>query len=92
MGQEGPHAWARLPFGDVKGTFIGPREGGTVVVDVVEVHQHLWMRGEGGEGGEWRGDQLRARCRMGELGEPQRDSTTKYFPNTSGLAHPTPET
>ena len=41
VGQEGPDAWAGLPFRDVEGTLVGPREGGTVVVDVVEVHQHL---------------------------------------------------
>lgn len=41
VGQEGPDARAGLPFGDVEGTLIGPREGGTVVVDVIEVHQHL---------------------------------------------------
>lgn len=48
VGQEGPDAWAGLSFRDVKGTLVGPREGGTVVVDVVEVHQHLWSGGEGG--------------------------------------------
>lgn len=29
---------------------------------------------------------------LGELGEPRMDSTTKYFPNSSGFAHPTPGT
>lgn len=48
MGQEGPDARAGLPFRDVEGTLVGSREGGTVVIDVVEVHQHLWSGREGG--------------------------------------------
>lgn len=43
MGQEGPDTGAGLPFGDVEGTLVGPWEGGTVVVDVIEVHQHLQL-------------------------------------------------
>lgn len=41
VGQEGPDAGAWLPFRDIKRTLIGPWESGTVVVDVIEVHQHL---------------------------------------------------
>lgn len=44
MGQEGPDTRAGLALGDIEGTLVGPREGGTVVVDVIEVHQHLWSR------------------------------------------------
>lgn len=48
VGQEGPDAWAGLPLRDIEGTLIGTREGGTVVVDVVQVHQHLQSGSEHG--------------------------------------------
>lgn len=54
MGQEGPDAGAGLSLCHVEGAFVGPREGGTVVIDVVEIHQHLWEMEEGAEGWEKR--------------------------------------
>lgn len=41
VGQESPDTRAGLALGDIEGTLVGPGKGGTVVVDVVEVHQHL---------------------------------------------------
>lgn len=41
VGQEGPHSGPRLALGDIKRSFVVPREGGHIVIDVIHVDEHL---------------------------------------------------